>query len=86
MKQYNLSELCISIEDALIATFDTTYWVRAEIASLSVRGHCYMELIEKASNNTIAAKVRATCWNHIYSILAHIQPVELYILPYFSPC
>ena len=70
MKQYNLSELCICIEDVLSSNLGTTYWVRTEIASLSVRGHCYMELVEKAPNNTIAAKVRATCWNHVYGILA----------------
>ena len=35
------------------------YWVRAEIASMSVRGHCYMELVEKAENGILAAKVRA---------------------------
>ena len=44
--------------------------MRAEIASLSARGHCYIELVEKAENNTLAAKVRATCWNNVYSLLS----------------
>lgn len=70
MKQYSLSELCQNIEEVLAEEFASTYWVRAEVASLSVRGHCYMELVEKASTKNIAAKVRATCWQQIYGILS----------------
>lgn len=70
MKQYSLSELCQNIEEVLGEEFASTYWVRAEVASLSVRGHCYMELVEKASTKNIAAKVRATCWQQIYGILS----------------
>lgn len=70
MKQYSLSELCQNIEEVLAEEFASTYWVRAEVASLSVRGHCYMELMEKASTKNIAAKVRATCWQQIYGILS----------------
>lgn len=50
--------------------FPDRYWVRAEIASMSVRGHCYMELVEKADNGILAAKVRATCWNNVYNLLS----------------
>lgn len=70
MKQYSLSELCDCIDDALTTELHSTYWVRAEIASLSVRGHCYMEVVEKANNHSIAAKMRATCWQHTYHLLA----------------
>lgn len=70
MKQYSLLELCDCIDEALQSKLDETYWVRAEIASLTERGHCYMELVEKAKNNSIAAKVRATCWSHVYHLLA----------------
>lgn len=70
MKQYSLSELCDCINDALTTELSSTYWVRAEIASLSVRGHCYMEVVEKANNHSIAAKMRATCWQHTYNLLA----------------
>ena len=70
MKQYSLSELCQNIEEVLAEEFASTYWVRAEVASLSVRGHCYMELVEKASTKNIAAKVRATCWQQIFGILS----------------
>lgn len=69
-KQYSLLELCDCIDDALQTELCSTYWVRAEIASLTVRGHCYMELVEKAPNQSISAKVRATCWNQTYHLLA----------------
>ena len=70
MKQYTLSELCYCIDEALSVELCDSYWVRAEIASLTERGHCYMELVEKAKNNAIAAKLRATCWQHAYHLLA----------------
>lgn len=70
MKQYSLSELCAEIQEVVGNDLLERYWVRAEIASLSARGHCYMELVEKAENNTLAAKVRATCWNNVYSLLS----------------
>ena len=67
---HSLSDLCLLIGEALEEHLASTYWVRAEIASLSLRGHCYMELVEKSANHSIAAKVRATCWQHAYHILA----------------
>ena len=70
MEQYSLSELCAVIGDAIEVELPELYWVRAEIASMSVRGHCYLELVEKAENGILAAKVRATCWSHIYNILS----------------
>ena len=70
MKQYSLSELCAEIQEVVENDLLERYWVRAEIASLSARGHCYIELVEKAENNILAAKVRATCWNNVYSLLS----------------
>ncbi len=70
MKQYSLSELCSWIQEAVATDLPDRYWVRAEIASMSVRGHCYMELVEKAENGTLAAKVRATCWSNVYGLLS----------------
>lgn len=70
MKQYSLLELCSCIDEALSMELNDTYWVRAEIASLTERGHCYMELVEKAKNNTVAAKLRATCWQQVYHLLS----------------
>lgn len=76
MKQYTLSELCQAIEQVLQFELGDTYWVRAEIASLTERGHCYMELVEKAKNNTVAAKVRATCWQQVYHLLSAYFAIE----------
>lgn len=70
MKQYSLSELCAEIQEVVENDLLEHYWVRAEIASLSARGHCYMELVEKADDNMLAAKVRATCWSNVYSLLS----------------
>ena len=70
MKQYSLSELCAEIQEVVENNLLERYWVRAEIASLSARGHCYMELVEKATDNMLAAKVRATCWSNVYSLLS----------------
>ena len=70
MKQYSLSELCGWIQAMVENDLPDRYWVRAEIASMSVRGHCYMELVEKAENGILAAKIRATCWSNVYSLLS----------------
>lgn len=70
MKQYSLSELCGWIQAMVENDLPDCYWVRAEIASMSVRGHCYMELVEKAENGILAAKVRATCWSNVYALLS----------------
>ena len=69
MKQYALSEICDFIEQ-IISMETETYWVRAEIASISEKGgHCYLDLVEKAQTGLLAAKLRATCWANIYSLL-----------------
>ena len=70
MQTYSLKELCEWIQDVMESDLPDRYWVRAEIASMSVRGHCYMELIEKAYNGILAAKVRATCWSNMYGLLS----------------
>lgn len=85
MNTLRLSELCALIEDTLSMDLADRYWVRAEIASLSQRGgHAYFELVEPSgctdagtaataaterSNGGLIAKVRATCWANIYTML-----------------
>ncbi len=70
-KTYSLLELSRLIEDAIAQSMSDTYLVKAEISSLSVRGHCYMELVEKAQDaTTIAAKVRATCWQNVWVMMS----------------
>lgn len=58
MIRYSLSELCSLIGEALDNGLAGSYWVKAEISSLSEKGgHLYLELIEGRT-----AKMRATCW------------------------
>ena len=67
----SLSELCAHIQDAIENECMDTYWVRAEISSLSLKGgHCYMDLVEKSSSALLSAKVRATCWSNVYAYLS----------------
>jgi exodeoxyribonuclease VII large subunit len=64
MKSYTLSELCNEIGGALDECLAPTYWVKAEINSLSEKGgHMYLELAESIPNSQqLKAKMRATCW------------------------
>ena len=58
MKALKLSELCALIGAALDDSLAPSYWVQAEISSLSEKGgHLYLELVEDKK-----AKMRATCW------------------------
>ena len=58
METLKLSELCALIGEALDESLAPTYWVQAEIGSLSEKGgHLYLELVEDKN-----AKMRATCW------------------------
>ena len=70
MQTYSLTEICDWIQQVVESDLPDRYWVRAEIASISVRGHCYMELVEKAETGMIAAKLRATCWGNVYNLLS----------------
>ena len=73
METLTLSELCNEIGKALDYSLEPSYWVKAEISSLSIKGgHMYLELVDNqtTSNNVkqrqttsnIASKMRATCW------------------------
>ena len=58
MEALKLSELCALIGEALDDSLAPSYWVQAEISSLSEKGgHLYLELVEDKK-----AKMRATCW------------------------
>lgn len=72
MNSYSLSELATAIGSALTVSFPSTYWVRAEIASLSTKsGHAYFELVEKSADAILPiAKMRATCWAGVYRMLS----------------
>ena len=66
---WKLSQLCDEVQAVLGECLQPTYWVEAEISSLSDRGHCYLELVEKSENGLFAAKVRATCWQSTWRML-----------------
>ena len=57
-ERYTLSELCAEIGEVLDEGLAPSYWVQAEISSLSEKGgHLFLELAEGKQ-----AKMRATCW------------------------
>ena len=71
MVSYSLSQFSELIGETLSVEFSDSYWVRAEIASLSCKGgHGYFDLVEKGSDGILAAKQRATCWANTYSMLS----------------
>lgn len=70
MNSLSLSELCAELDQTIQSGLPGTYWVRAEIASLTDRGHCYLELVEKADRGIFAAKMRATCWSNTWQLIS----------------
>lgn len=66
-----LSELCARIGEALDDGLSPSYWVKAEVSSLSRKGgHMYLELIDSPNAKTNAnAKMRATCWSGTQELL-----------------
>jgi len=66
-----LSELLGRIKSVIDGTFEDTCWVVAEIAEVRMnqRGHCYLALVEKQGDETIA-QIRATIWSYAYRSLA----------------
>ena len=58
MTRYTLTELCALIGEALDDNLASSYWVQAEVSSLSEKsGHMYLELVDGKT-----AKMRATIW------------------------
>jgi len=70
MNALTLSELSAELEQVLEEGLASTYWVKAEISSLSTRsGHAYLDLVEKSRTGQLAAKHRATCWANVWGML-----------------
>ena len=68
----SLSELLGQVKGALRKEFGTSLWIVAEILELheNRNGHCYLELIEKSSeNDSILARAKGTIWASRYSML-----------------
>ena len=64
---YTLFELNNLIKTVISGSFPDAYWVAAEIADLKCnqKGHCYIELVEKKEDKTIA-QIKATIWAYEY--------------------
>lgn len=71
MKALSLFELNNLVREVISTAFDNEYWVEAELSELrEVRGHCYMELIQKELfSNTPVAKASAKCWKNKWQTL-----------------
>ena len=70
MKQTrSLLELNQLLAEVIEVGMPREYWVEAEISELrEVRGHCYIDLIEKAEGtNTPVARASAKCWASTWS-------------------
>src|SRR5208283_3896422 len=69
---YSLYELNTAIKHAISSALSEACWVTAEIAELKCnqRGHCYLELVEKDEDKTIA-QTKATIWAYEYRKLSH---------------
>jgi exodeoxyribonuclease VII large subunit len=68
----SLKELLVAVKQQLYHTFDSGYWIRAEIGEIreNSNGHCYLELIEKdSSDKLIVAKTKAAIWADTYRML-----------------
>ncbi len=67
-----LFELNERVKLALAKTFNTSYWVIAEISEVkeTINGHCYLELIQKDEmRDAPKARARATIWAYTYRML-----------------
>lgn len=79
---YTLSDLLDELQMVIRSTFDRSYWVIAEIVSVSEakNGHLYLEIAEK-ENDLLQAKVRANIWSNtkrrILSEFEHITNQSL---------
>ena len=71
MKTVTLFELNNLVREVISSTLSEEYWVEAELSEVhEVRGHCYMELIQKELfSNTPVAKASAKCWKNKWILL-----------------
>lgn len=64
----SLLELQSLIRDGVEDAVPGKLWVRAEIASIQSKNHCYLELCQSESGR-IVAKARAVIWKGVYTLL-----------------
>lgn len=67
----SLYELNTLVASVVSIDLPDEYWVEAELSEIrEVRGHCYMELVEKdQAGNTPVARASAKCWASRWSML-----------------
>lgn len=73
MKPLSLYELNSLVRSTLEITFDSPFWVLAELSEVrpSTSGHCYLEFVQKNEGGVgYKAKARATVWRNVYSRLS----------------
>ncbi len=70
-KALTLYELNSMVRETIELTLNDEYWVQAEVSEVhEVRGHCYMELVEKDEfGNTPVAKASAKCWKSTWMLI-----------------
>lgn len=68
-KSITLYELNSLVREAIDELLPMSYWVQAELSECrESRGHCYMELVEKAADsNTPVARASAKCWRSTWT-------------------
>lgn len=68
----SLYELNTLVREVISNSFNNRFWIRAEMSDVryNQNGHCYLEFIEKDSNNrNIIAKARASIWANVFRLL-----------------
>lgn len=67
-----LQDLLGRLREGVEELFPSKVWVKAEIASVSVKsnGHCYLELCQ-SDGTALVSKVKAMIWRGRYSQIAH---------------
>ncbi|NCC99184.1 MAG: exodeoxyribonuclease VII large subunit [Bacteroidia bacterium] len=79
MEALSLYELNRTIKEAIDELYPMSVWVKAEISRITENrsGHCYLELVEKDSNNDeVIAKASASIWKNTYKMLAPYFAME----------
>ena len=68
---FTLFELNTSIKTTLELAFPESVWVVAEISEIrcNTKGHCYLELVEREEEETIA-QIRANIWAYTFRSIA----------------
>lgn len=67
----DLYSLLTAVKDGIESAIPDNVWVKAEIASVSVRrnGHCYMDILQ-SDKGSVVAQARAIIWSNTYGQIA----------------